>query len=250
MENKDSVNLLRSVLGGSEASTKALQLQYYVDELRRQSAIASRSLTRGWTRAIQDGTASNDAEVWGDLQSALFASIVISRTLKPVGVRKNKAAAEQRGQELRELLRIDESSDLFRVNEIRNSFEHFDERLDSVFVDMRGSLVDWHISKDGVRLRTPQDSDGPVGEALRQFFPGSGTLHFGDDTLDLFALDRALLVLVEDATSASKQLARLFVGPYTYGVFKHELFDQPEVATARVRDWFRFRAEIGNAVVL
>lgn len=251
-------NVMRSVRGGTETSTEALQLQYYMDELKRQAEIASQSLTRGWIRAVQPDTRADDEIVWGDLQSALFAGIVISRILNPVGVkpwpkdtfREREAIAKRRGSRLRELLQIDESSPLLKVTNVRDSFEHFDERLDSVFLNDTASLIDWHISRDGIRLRTPLDKEGPVGESLRQFFPGSGTLHFGEEELDLFALDRALLELVAAVRDASDRLARMKVGPFTYGAFNPELFDQPDRANKRVRDWLQFRARFGEPVVI
>lgn len=246
--NNDSGNFMHSVLGGTEASTEALQLRYYLEELKRQSEMASRSITRGWTRAVHPETPSNDAIVWGDLQSALFASIVVCRILQPVGVWKHQDRAEQRGAKLRQLLHIDGGSALFSVRKVRNSFEHFDERLDAAFVAKRASLIDWHISKDGVRLRTPEESQVPVGEALRQFFPGSGRLHFGEDGLDLFALDCALLELTSKAATLCDELAAQSEGPFTFGVFKSDVFDSPSSANARLRQWFRFRAEIGNPV--
>jgi hypothetical protein len=89
-----------------------------------------------------------------------------------------------------------------------------------------------------------------VGEALRQFFPGSGTVHFGDEKLDLFALDRALLELAGKVTSATEQLASTKVGPYTYGSFRQELFDHPDDANGWVRDWLHFRAKHGDPIEL
>jgi hypothetical protein len=247
---------MRSIQGGSEESTQALRLQFYLDELKRQSEIASSSLTRGWIRAVQPDVAEDDAAVWGDLQSALFAAIVIRRILDPAGVsfkpkethNIRQAAAKRRGAKLRELLQITESSALLKVANVRDSFEHFDERLDGVFLNKRASLVDWRISEDGIRVKTPRDTDVPAGEALRQFFPASGTLHFGDTDLDLFALDRALLELSEKVTRASEELAPSKVGPYTYGLFDKEYFDLPDRANARVRDWFNFRAKHGNPI--
>ena len=68
--------------------------------------------------------------VWYSLQSFLIAFANISKIFWT----KKQRSYEERGQFLRKLLDVDDSSP-FKIRDPRNHFEHFDERID-----------DWYLS--------------------------------------------------------------------------------------------------------
>lgn len=72
-------------------------------------------------------SASSSVEHWAAIQSILSASANISKILWPVS-KKRKA----RGMHIRELLSIDKNHFL-ADRSIRNSFEHYDERIEDWF---------------------------------------------------------------------------------------------------------------------
>lgn len=69
----------------------------------------------------------NHLEVWCSIQSILVSSANVSKILWPISKK-----SQQRGKELRELLGIDETNILANRN-IRNHFEHYDERIERLF---------------------------------------------------------------------------------------------------------------------
>lgn len=252
------MNELRSLSGESEEITHALQLSVYVEELGRQAEIASRFLTRAWLRAMRPETDTHDTMVWGDLQASLFACIVIQRMVQPGSAfRRPEATRPQRQQRLKErsrqlndILQLDEDFPVLKVREIRNAFEHFDEGLDALIIAGRSSFIDWHISKDGLSMRTPPGQDGPVLQALRVFYPAAGTLHFGDLFLDLFSMDCALLQLRDERVPrALKELgAKSATGPKLFGASQLIHLVPPEKTEPRLAEWLKVRAAIGHAV--
>jgi hypothetical protein len=252
------MNKLRSVSGETEEITQALQLGVYVEELGRQAEIASRFLSRAWLRAMRPETDTHDTTVWGDLQASLFACIVIQRMVQPGSAFRHPEATRaqrqqrlnERSQQLNDILQLDENFPVLKVREIRNAFEHFDEGLDALILAGRSSIVDWHISKDGLSMRTPPGQDGPVLQALRVFYPAAGTLHFGDLFLDLFSMDCALLQLKDERVPrALKELkAKSSTGPKRFGASQLIHLVPQEQVEPRLAEWLRVREETGNAV--
>lgn len=249
---------MRSVSGQTTEITEALQLAVYVEEIARQADIGSSSLTRAWLRAMRAETDTHDTMVWGDLQASLFACIVIQRMLQPgkafphpeaTRVQRQKRL-KVRSQQLNEILRLDDAFPVLKVREIRNAFEHFDEGLDALVLAGRSSLIDWHISRDGLSVRTPPGQDGPVLQALRAFHPAAGTLHFGDIVLDLFSLDCALLQLRDERVPrALKELEeKTATGPILFGASQVTHLVAPEKVEPRLKEWLRVREMMGHAV--
>lgn len=191
----------RQTLTGDDAeSTEGHQLRLYLGELERQSQLFSKYHEAAWVRGIGPDTAPDDVHVWGDLQAALFAAIVIERLLNPVGVRARpklgitKHAAEQqatrRASRLQELLDLTPSDlNTFSVKSVRDSLEHIDERFDALIIHGAKSVTDWFISR-GASMMTV----GPHGENVgsRVFFPAAGFVFFERDALNLFTLDLAM----------------------------------------------------------
>ncbi|AOT06072.1 hypothetical protein ASPU41_21775 (plasmid) [Arthrobacter sp. U41] len=236
-------------------------LGVFLTEIERQAELGSRYIKRAWTRAMSEGTKSDDTMVWGDLQAALFSAIVIQRILKPGKVRPHpketrvtrQAQAEYRGNRLRELLRINDSWPLFLAKDVRDACEHFDEKLDSVILDGTASLVDWHISHDGKMLQTPPQSAAAqeVAADLRAFYPRGGILRFSAKyELDVFNLDVAFLNLLEPEGVAAAQ-ARLredLEGPMTFGSTQYIYLMSEEHEDLRVNQWLDIRGQAGVPV--
>ncbi|MEU7934473.1 hypothetical protein [Micromonospora echinofusca] len=233
----------------SEESKEAAKKALYVDELDRQARMGS----DGIKLAVDRGLATEDprdSEVWSALQSALFASIVVARTLQPTTKGKyqgltnaqTKQYAEARGAGLRMLLGIEDSSPLFSVTGVRNAFEHYDERLDEHLANGVTCMSDWYIS-DGTALVTPPRSNGqPQAVGLRVFYPAGGLLYFDSQALDLFALDIALLDLRNQIAEKRTELAAAVRGRGTFGSHVLVQLTAPEVAAQRQREWRDVRA--------
>jgi hypothetical protein len=179
-------------------------------------------------------------------------AIIVTRILKPRDVRsyppltakESRELAELRGSRLRTLLEIDEDSDLFSVDVVRNSFEHFDERLDARLVAGAQTIADWYIT-DGTALMTPEQPHGPGGVGLRVFFPAGGILYFDRDELDLFRVDIALLDLRRQVESARQRLKAQIKGRGRFTIQAVHLMTSDE-AHSRSQEWLRMRTEAGE----
>lgn len=252
---------MQSISGGTPESTEALWLDVFLVEIQRQAELGSRYIKRAWTRAMSEGTSSNDTLVWGDLQAALFAAIVVQRILKPGPVRPHPKAtrdcrqqhADYRGQRLRELLGVDDSWPLFLAKDVRDACEHFDEKLDAVVLDGMVSLVDWHISHDGKMLQKPPHPEaGQVMAAdLRAFYPRGGILRFSARyELDIFNLDVAFLNLLEDdgVKQARAALRDDIEGPMTFGSSQYVYLMSEENEDHRVQEWLDVREQAGAPI--
>ncbi|GIG85100.1 hypothetical protein Pen02_00360 [Plantactinospora endophytica] len=223
-----------------EAATQSL----YLDELGRQARLANDGIAHALTLG-QTTPDTRDPSVWAALQSALFASIVVARLLKPITKCKypgmtysqTKQYAENRGTALMSLLDIDPSSPLFSVFNVRNAFEHYDEKLDSHIVSDIACLSDWYIS-DGIALATPADSTNPArAVGLRVFYPGGGLLIFDSTMLDLFALDVALLDLRVQVRDKREELRQRIRGRALYGGHVVVRLLPPDRADSRHAEW-------------
>lgn len=93
----------------------------FLGEIEFQAGIAERAASR-----LPDGRTDLDsAEAWGAVQLILGAAANVSKILWP----SPKSENAERGTMLRELLGIPEEH-ILSDREIRNHFEHYDERLD------------------------------------------------------------------------------------------------------------------------
>jgi hypothetical protein len=136
--NRSRAIPLQSVSFGDPESSAAARDRVYLDELARQAEIATQNIAEAWKRGMQIPDV-RDPVTWSLLQGALFAAIVVSRILRPRGVRKyptltrddSQKYAASRGSRMRKLLEVGDDSPLFTVEDVRHSFEHVDERLDA-----------------------------------------------------------------------------------------------------------------------
>lgn len=102
------------------------QMRLYLWEIEEQCRYA----LKAW-KQIQFPETDTDNEPWCSIQSFLVAAANISKFLWPV------SKAEERGTQLREFLSVQDDSPL-KSRKVRDSFEHFDERLDSWLASGRG----------------------------------------------------------------------------------------------------------------
>jgi hypothetical protein len=121
------------------------------------------------TYAGIDHKAAED-RLWSNVQSFLGAAAMVSNLLWGVG---NSQSELRRC--LRDRFGVDDDSPL-RDRDLRNTFEHFDERLESLFADLPdGELVDTYAgSFMGMGLRNPRSLlRGIVPDPLAGTYQGS-----------------------------------------------------------------------------
>jgi len=110
-----------------------LQEMILMGEIALQSKIAQRAAQR--LRETHDNF--DHVETWCSIQSILGAAGNISKILWPT-----KVKYQQRGEELRKLLKVENDNPLFS-RKFRNHFEHYDERVEEWFEhNTNGSYVD------------------------------------------------------------------------------------------------------------
>lgn len=253
----------RALKADSAGATQRLQLGVYVEELTRQAEIFNLLFSRAWMRAINPDCNPTDVEVWADLQGALFAAIVVQRTLlpRPGGFRLNERTKSEshkiiieRGRSLRELFSMEEDSHaLFEVSEVRDAFEHVDERLDAIVDSAAISISDWHITHGEFLRDLPKEAPVPASErgaAMRVFEPLCGLLHYGGKQIDMFKVDFAMLTLRHVAEGAvASRLEAMSTGPQTYHYGGLALARRrPSAALARVDEWIKQRQAYAPAL--
>ena len=247
---------LYSLNGQTDESTDALRLIMYLRELERQARIATRAFGRAWRAAM---TEHHDVEdVWADLQSCMFAAIIIERILKPkrgsiwakAGLDKEAAAehAERRAARLLELLGAPDDLSALQVSTVRHPLEHVDERLDEVALRGYATVSDWYISDTCVVAQTPPPETGyaEASTGLRVFVPSNGLLLFGRQVLDMYALD-AVLLSIRDAVPGV--LDELMVPDRNlFGSAQLTVYDQDR--QSRFRRFLEIRAAAGDPIDL
>lgn len=244
-----------SLRGETPKATEALQTLLYLRELDRQATIFGACFDNARRLGLLANTDQDDMVVWANLQGALFAAIVVQRLLRPVEeqVRKHdhhrsrgesKRFAVARGKRLRKLLSVPDDPALFTVAEVRNDFEHVDERLDGL---MRPDVIcvsDWYISA-GVVSQTGPSGDS-MGYGLRVFMPNSGRLFYDTRVLDLYHLDLNMLDLRALIGQVTPQVAAGFTGRGLFGGTQAVTFAGN--ATERTRLWLADRAGRGHPI--
>ncbi|WGY01809.1 hypothetical protein QI633_25150 [Nocardioides sp. QY071] len=101
----------------------------FVDEIRQQcryASFAAADLNAAWE--ISDSV-ERDERLFFAAQSLLSAAAMVSKLLWPVA--RSGARGRARGEKLRTTLQIT-ASPLVQSRSVRDSFEHFDERMDAV----------------------------------------------------------------------------------------------------------------------
>ncbi|KFD43965.1 hypothetical protein ACF049_19070 [Cellulosimicrobium funkei] len=201
---------LLSILGENKAGDhRRVPRRLQLVECERQARIAALHIDRAWALTERHAGPSDDTLVWAELQGAMTAGIILSRMLRPTGVRpraplsrtKSEKRSADRGAELRGLLSVEEESPLLKISAIRDPIEHFDERIDRAVEQGAVSVSDFFIAKQGYLAtgptQLPDGRDAPRTVALRVFAPWPGLLIFDGQVFDLFAYEEALHRLID-----------------------------------------------------
>lgn len=229
----------------------------FLKEVVRQATMFNVAFERAWLRAVDTGTPYQDLLVLSDLQSALFSAIITRRILKPdPRVMKHpqhtrqavsQQHADERGLRLRRQLGIEESSPVFTVTDLRNSYEHFDERIDALSLGDAASVSDWSIS-DGKGFRTIRESPG-AHHRLRVFYPAAGVLFYDDEFIDLYHLDLEMMSLRMRADGEiMKQSAVVSRQSWVLGGSQTVHFVEPKTVQTRHEQWMDSRAGLGEPI--
>jgi hypothetical protein len=132
--------------------------------------------------------------VWAALQSILVSSANISKFLWGSGRNKPKLEAERKP--LRDLLAVDDSSAL-NSTDLRNDFEHFDERIEK----WASGPASWAYA---ARIIGPSNFEAIGGEdtlptpiAFGRFYTDTGIVKFWDNEIDLRAVVQAIRELYQ-----------------------------------------------------
>jgi hypothetical protein len=180
--------------------------QSFLMELRHQCQsviISYNNLVR-----ILNSNNKNNAHFWYSVQSLLVSVANITKILKPNRKSKNPKAPEyiERGDYLRKYLFVPKDSPLLRSIDIRNDFEHFDERLHEW---AQGSkyriLVDRNIGFSG-SMNVGSDQYA----YMRNFDDTTFTITFWDHELDVNPTIEAVKSILEKTESRLAEIGRLF----------------------------------------
>jgi hypothetical protein len=182
----------------------------------------------------------------------MFAGIVLARLLDPRPQSISKKAnpdqrerhkrrqemASKRADALRALLDVDSQSHLLQIRKVRDSLEHFDERIDDLLLSGDvASVSDFHIAFGGQFLDVPDHEAGPAGlerrhVTLRQFAPELGLLFYGTESVDLFAYEAALHSLLSAMPEAYERVTPSLTIGMPFGAGRLSWWDE-EIAAAR-----------------
>ncbi len=156
-----------------------------------------RELSRVWDSSVDGGRVFN--QFWYSVDAFLIATGNISKILWPPNPlnRHLQQEIEQRGTDLRNILGINSSSPFRESNRnLRNHFEHFDERIDEwFFTTARQPIVDSNI----ISTQIVQKFD--PSQTFRNFDPNTWILYFSTDQLDFNEMISAVLDLQASLSS-------------------------------------------------
>jgi hypothetical protein len=179
----------------------SMLLRLFQEQVRGQCAAviaADRTLTDALTGLKQgDPDQRNQAmdTVWSAIQDVLTASANISKALWGS---KGKKAVER--EPLRASLGVSDPSVLQGVD-MRNNFEHFDERIMDWWVDDPAHV---YIDRN---LGSMRWDDGTISakRTFRNYDPATGTLIFWGDTFDVHAIVEAASTLLITASREAQK---------------------------------------------
>ena len=173
-----------------ENVSEAFLKHVFLGEIEHQTRIA------GWAaeRLTDDENQFDPMEIWSAIQLVLTAAGNVSKILWPP--RKSSAP---RGAMLRELLDIDDDNPLFDRN-IRNHFEHYDERIEDWFATKKSAVyVDQSIGPPtAIRASYPEN-------VHRSYDPSTQTLAFRGEEMDL----SSILIALNEIRQRSHSIVQL-----------------------------------------
>ena len=155
---------------------KPLAEMVFIGEIVLQSKIAELAAKR--LSAIKDNF--DQIEVWSSIQSILVAAGNVSKILWP------STEYTERGERLRELLKVDDSN-ILSDRSLRNHFEHYDDRIEKWFKG-KSSAVYSDLAIDplkSMRRNFPTNHH-------RAYDPLTQTLTFRGESFDLAVVIKEL----------------------------------------------------------
>jgi hypothetical protein len=158
----------------------------FLREIRQQCQFAISDYEE-ITQAIHEG---HNYKLFHSLQSFLIAAANISKIFWPIPDKYYL----QRGQELRNLLSIDENNSPFKSRDPRNFFEHFDEKLDDWFRQSpHHNLIDMSMGHT--------DDSFKGFDNIRFFNTSAYTFKFRAETYEINPLYKAVNDLLTNVNS-------------------------------------------------
>lgn len=202
---------MRSLRGSDDASTDALCMGFYLDEVERQAEIYNACFADVMRTASRGDTLATFRHV----QSALFAAIVVHRLV-------NHPARTARSERLRSLLGLPDdpsTTPIMTMNRVRDHMEHIDERIDAAVEGDVACVSDWYLTDVSLAVsgEGSEQRDAPR-RGMRAFCPRLGILFFDDaHQLDMIRLDLDLIGLRHHARKANEQLRSEITGRSAFG---------------------------------
>lgn len=191
------------IFGDDPSNREHFVIFAYLRELQRQADFALRAVND----VLSCGVAArqpDDFDTWYAAQSLLTALGIIRHLLLGEYIRglpgsssEQKKEARRRGQErgsvLRELLDLPLNTVLLSP-EVRNAFEHIDERLDEATKEPYMLDTAIYLRPERMVYYREESHQNEI-VPLRQLSLNSGHLHFGADVLDIYAVRHDLRLL-------------------------------------------------------
>ncbi len=153
----------------------------YIQELRNQ-AEAAELAAEDLDAALNTG---NVARSFAAVQALLAAGAMVSKMIWPSP--RSPKWSRDRGEHLEQTLGV-ASMEVLRSRRVRNSLEHFDERLDEYFQDGHRSVFDRNIGPKNSMIVV----DGEIPLHLRLLDPRAGTISVLNDDVRIKDLVDAL----------------------------------------------------------
>lgn len=244
------------------------EMNWFLTVLGEQARLAIHHLSRVWENEgdppdpkvwFRMNHPDHAERIWGDIQAALFAGIIVSRMLKPshwlIKDPALAARAKSRGRRLRALCGVEDGSPLTSIADVRNAFEHLDERMDAIVeAGDVASVSDLAIAVAVSTVRhvtlSPDGSSTPRSSArhvnMRVFCPDAGFLLFDSHEIDLWAWETALHNLLVAISEAHSEILKKRRGGHPFGPVAPRPWNA-EVIADRQRRIREIRKEVRDA---
>jgi hypothetical protein len=150
-------------------------------------------------KAAREGRQRDRGAAWYAVQGFLTSAANVSKLFWPTPPKKGqKPKIEGRGEALRKLFEIGDDSPL-AFRDVRNHFEHFDERLETWATSAPGgNLLDSNIIHDPSKIKL---SGLTPANYLRTLNTGSMSITFGGDEFAIQpVVDAVAAILAKRAT--------------------------------------------------
>jgi hypothetical protein len=169
---------------------------YFVREVLRQAQFGLDAW--GALQASIKRSAIDHVEIWASVQALLVAAGIASRLLWPTAPK-----SQARGRALRQMLAVADDSPLVS-RRIRDSFEHFDERLETWADEIRRGPQPTVMGDSNVGPLASIEGADPR-HFLRHLDHTTWTLYFRGGRYELIPVARELVRLVGAASDALKR---------------------------------------------